>query len=146
MRTKLAVVLMTSACLGYALLSGERLVAFVQSGNLIGLAMAAGIAGVIGVSGALIVREIRFGASIAAMAKVLEAESGLPLNGVARTPAGRIEPASAESQFEKFRAAVEADETSWRNWYLLAVAYDDARDRPRARGAMRRAERLFRSN
>jgi len=145
MRAKIGVVLITTACLGYALLSLERLYAFAQSGDFIGLALAAGIAGVIGVSVVLIARELRFGASIADMAKVLEAESGLPLDDLPRTPAGRIEPASAESQFEEFKAAVEADETSWRNWYRLAVAYDDARDRPRARGAMRRAERLFRS-
>lgn len=145
MRTKLAVVLIASACVGYALLSFERLRAFAQSGGVIGMVIAAGIAGVLSISLLLIAREIRFGASMAAMAKVLESELGLPADDLPRTPAGRIEPASAEGQFEIFKAAVEADETSWRHWYRLAIAYDDARDRPRARAAMRQAERLFRS-
>jgi Flp pilus assembly protein TadD len=30
----------------------------------------------------------------------------------------------------------------WRAWYRLAIGYDDARDRKRARSAMREAVRL----
>jgi Flp pilus assembly protein TadD len=37
------------------------------------------------------------------------------------------------------RTRVEADPDSWARWFELAVAYDNAGDRKRARSAMRRA-------
>lgn len=146
MRAKVFVVAITAACLGYTLLSIERMRAFAQSGDVVGFLLAIAVGGVIAIASVLILREIRFGQSMAAMARILEQESALPADDLPRTAAGRVEQVSADARFEEFKAVVQADDLSWRNWYRLAIAYDDARDRKRARYAMRRAERLFRSD
>ena len=48
------------------------------------------------------------------MAKVLEAEGGLPADNLPRTPAGRIVRAAADQEFEKYRAETEAAPDDWR--------------------------------
>ena len=40
---------------------------------------------------------------------------------------------AADAAFADRQAEVEAEPDSWRGWYRLALAYDDAGDRPRAR-------------
>jgi Flp pilus assembly protein TadD len=104
------------------------------------------IAAVVIISGLLIAREIRFGISMSQMAHVLEAEQGLLADDLPKTQAGRVEKAAADAQFEVLKAAVESEPNSWRAWYRVAIGYDDARDRTRARGAMRTAEKLFRDS
>jgi Flp pilus assembly protein TadD len=54
-------------------------------------------------------------------------------------PSGRPERAAADALFETRREEVEAAPEDWQAWFRLALAYDDARDRRRARAAMRRA-------
>lgn len=47
--------------------------------------------------------------------------------------------------FERRREETEDTPDDWRCWFRLAVAYQDARDTPRARKAMQRAIALHRS-
>jgi Flp pilus assembly protein TadD len=54
-------------------------------------------------------------------------------------PSGRVDRAAADARFAERRAEVEAAPDDWRRWYRLALAYDDAGDRRRARAAMRTA-------
>ncbi|MEY4347688.1 MAG: hypothetical protein RIS43_107, partial [Actinomycetota bacterium] len=86
---------------------------------------------------------ILFGMSMNKMAAVLDAENALAEDTLPRTIDGRIDRDAADAQFEVFKAGVESDPDSWRAWYRLAIAYDDSRDRRRARTAMRTAEKLF---
>jgi predicted TPR repeat methyltransferase len=79
------------------------------------------------------------------MAKVLEAEGGLPVDNLPRTPAGRIVRAAADAEFEKYRVEAEVAPEDWRSWFRLSCAYDAAGDRKRARESMRDAVRLFRA-
>ncbi|MGH3333826.1 MAG: tetratricopeptide repeat protein, partial [Nocardioidaceae bacterium] len=58
-------------------------------------------------------------------------------------PSGRVDRTAADAVFGQRQAEVEADPASWRAWYRLGVAYDDAGDRTRAREAVRRAIGLF---
>ncbi len=146
MRAKLFAAAITAASFGYLLISLGRVQQFLETGIWLGLAFAAAIVGVVVVSAILIVREIRFGQSMAAMAGDLENSGELPADDMPRTAAGRIERDAADQRFEEYKSAVELDDKSWQNWYRLAIAYDDARDRRRARAAMRTAERLFRAN
>jgi hypothetical protein len=88
--------------------------------------------------------EIQFGLETQQMARELEAEGGLPLDKLPRRPSGRPERAAADAAFEKRRAAVEAAPDDWRSWFRLAIAYDDAGDRRRARQSMRQAATLRR--
>lgn len=144
MRARLFALTITLASVGYLILSIERIKQFVATGNTVGLFFAVAIAGVSVVSGILIWREIRFGMSMAAMAKELEQTNALPLDDLPKTADGRVVRDVADVRFERYKAAVEADGTQWQNWYLLAIGYDDARDRKRARAAMRTAEKLYR--
>ena len=89
-------------------------------------------------------REIQFGLESQQMARELEAEGGLPIDDLPRRPSGRIERAAADAAFERHRAAVEDTPSDWRSWYRLALAYDDAGDRRRARQSMRQAGMLRR--
>ncbi|MEU6436812.1 tetratricopeptide repeat protein [Streptomyces albidoflavus] len=73
------------------------------------------------------------------LAAELEAEGGLPVDELVRTPSGRVDRASADAVFARRRAETEDHPDDWRCWFRLAVAYHDARDTPRARQAMQRA-------
>lgn len=90
-------------------------------------------------------RELVFGVRSQQLGRTLAAEGGLPRDDLPRTPSGRIERAAADERFEEYRVQAAADPDDWRNWYRLAIAYDDARDRRRAREAMRTAIRLHAS-
>lgn len=74
-----------------------------------------------------------------ALAAQLDAEGGLPVDDLARTPSGRIDRDSADAAFARRQAETEDTPDDWRCWFRLAVAYQDARDTPRARKAMQRA-------
>ncbi len=66
-------------------------------------------------------------------------EGGLPVDDLPRTPSGRIEKDAADERFATYEQQVQEAPDDWRAWYRLAIGYDDARDRKRARAAMRRA-------
>jgi len=75
----------------------------------------------------------------------LAREGGLPVDELPRLPSGRPDPEAAKAEFPRYRAEVEADDRSWRAWLRLALAYDAAGDRGRARWATREALRRSRS-
>jgi hypothetical protein len=90
-------------------------------------------------------REVRFGLESQQMARELEAEGALPVDDLPRRPSGRPERTAADIAFDQRRAAAEAAPGDWRSWFRLALAYDDAGDRRRARQSMRQAGRLHRA-
>lgn len=90
-------------------------------------------------------RELLFGFRSQALGRQLGAEGGLPVDDLPRTPSGRIQKEAADARFAEYQEQVEGDPADWRRWYRLAIAYDDARDRKRARAAMRRAIALHRA-
>jgi hypothetical protein len=86
---------------------------------------------------------LRYGVHVQRLTRRLAAENGLPdVSGLARRPSGRIEHAAADAWFDQRKAELDAQPTDWRCWYRLAVAYDVAGDRRRARESMRQALRL----
>jgi hypothetical protein len=88
-------------------------------------------------------RELRFGFAMQRMGRALASEGGLPKDDLPRTAAGRTELAAADERFVSAQQDAVQRPEDWRVWYRLAIAYDDARDRRRAREAMREAIRLF---
>lgn len=136
----------------YSVVSVALLLGFVVillvSGQLIASGKGSGIG--IGVSAIVLValgtwflwQTFRFGRRSAALARELEAEGGLPVDELVRTPSGRIDRDSADAVFTKRKAEAEAAPDDWRSWFRLAVAYADASDTPRARKAMQRAIKL----
>lgn len=87
----------------------------------------------------VIVAELRFGQSTERLAQRLDEEGAAPEPELPRLASGRIERAAADALFEQRRLEVEAAPDDWRGWYRLALAYDYAGDRKRARAAMRTA-------
>lgn len=143
MRTKLLVAVMVVALLFYAVLIGFKGVAFVASGEPVAVVLGLGVL-VLPVLGVLLVwREIVFGRRSAELAAALEAEGGLPVDDLPRRPSGRVDRQAATERFDLRRAEVEAEPDSWRAWYRLALAYEDAGDRSRARAAVRKAIGLY---
>lgn len=144
-RTKIWVGAVTLLLVFYLVVSFQRSVLLLLDSN--GVAKAIGAAYlVLPLIGAwAMVRELLFGARTEQMARILEAEDGLPVDNLPRTPAGRIIREGADQEFELYRAEAEAAPADWRSWFRLSCAYDAAGDRKRARASMRDAVKLFRA-
>jgi uncharacterized membrane protein YccC len=100
---------------------------------------------VIAVVGAWVLwRSVQFGWRMQTLARILEAEGGLPADELPRRPSGRAERAAADALFARGQAETEASPGDWRTWFRLSLAYDDAGDRGRAREAARTAYALYR--
>lgn len=89
--------------------------------------------------------EILFGIRAERLGARLEREGGLPQDEVATSASGRIDRADADALFPRYQAEVEAAPEDWAAWYRLALVYDAAGDRKRARWATRTAIRLARA-
>ncbi|MEO8282665.1 MAG: hypothetical protein ABI568_04550 [Pseudarthrobacter sp.] len=145
-RTKIWVGAVTLLLVFYLVVSFQRSLLLLTDNNPAAKAIGAAYL-VLPIVGAwALIRELMFGARTEKMARILEAEGGLPVDDLPRTPAGRIIRAAADQEFEKYRAEAEAAPEDWRSWFRLSCAYDAAGDRKRARASMRDAGRLFRGN
>jgi hypothetical protein len=144
-RTKIWVGAVTLLLVFYLVVSFQRSVLLMSDPNPVAKAIGVGYLLLPVIGAWALVRELLFGARTERMAKILEAEGGLPEDNLPRTPAGRIIRAAADLEFEKYRTETEAAPEDWRSWFRLSCAYDAAGDRKRARASMRDAERLFRA-
>jgi cytochrome c-type biogenesis protein CcmH/NrfG len=138
-RTKVTLAVTVLVLLFYAALIGVKGVALLASGSfvaqLLGLALL-----LLPLLGLLLVwREIEFGRRTAVLARALEAEGGLPVDDLPRRPSGRVDRRAADDRFTRMRDETEARPEDWRSWFRLALAYDAAGDRTRARAAARHA-------
>lgn len=136
---RIGVAIMAVALAVYIVIAGERAIAFLRSGEPIGIAMGCALIILPVVAVWALGRELWFGARAAGLGRRLEAEGALPDDDVAVSPSGRVSRADGEAAFPKYRAAVEADPDDWRTWYRLGLAYDAAGDRRRARESIRKA-------
>lgn len=90
----------------------------------------------------ILIREVRFGATTQAMAKELREQNLLPEDNLPRLPSGRIVRQAADADFVQYKEEAEANPGRWQSWHRLALAYDAAGDRRRARDAMKTAMKL----
>jgi hypothetical protein len=95
-------------------------------------------------------REIQFGFATERLATALDEDEspggGLryeEIDGLPRSPGGRVDRGAADELFAKRKAETEAAPDDWRCWYRLAAAYHAAKDSSRARSAMRHAIKLY---
>ena len=139
MRTKATIAVMVLVVLAYSALLGVKGVALLRSGSIVGVLLGLAILAIPLVGIVLLVRELDFGRRCARLADTLAEEGGLPVDDLPRRPSGRVDRAAADAHFAEMRAAAEAEPDSWRAWFRLALAYDAAGDRPRAREAARHA-------
>ncbi|WP_105975543.1 tetratricopeptide repeat protein [Streptomyces geranii] len=139
MRAKLSYALTAAVLVFYFVLVGSRGIMLIQTGTLLTVTfgVAVLILPVIGVW--FLWKNTQFVRSANRLAAELEAEGGLPVDELRRTPSGRVDRDSADEVFARRKAETESAPNDWRNWFRLAVAYHDARDTPRARKAMQRA-------
>ncbi|MCU1518954.1 MAG: hypothetical protein JWQ75_3675 [Pseudarthrobacter sp.] len=143
-RTKIWVGAVTLLLVFYLVVSFQRSVLLLLDNNPAAKAIGAAYLVLPAIGAWAMIRELLFGARTEQMAKILEAEGGLPVDELPRTPAGRIVRSAADLEFEKYRAEAEAAPDDWRSWFRLSCAYDASGDRKRARASMRDAVRLFR--
>ena len=139
MRARIAAWVLAGVCGFYLLFIAQRSWVLIRSAEpvavVLGLALV--VLPVIGVW--VVVRELQFGMRTAELGRALAEAGGLPEDDLPRTAGGRVERAAADVRFAERQREVEADPDDWGAWFRLAVAYDDAGDRRRARSAMRTA-------
>jgi tetratricopeptide (TPR) repeat protein len=136
--------LMALLLLLYLVVAVTRAIAFLQSGQPVGVVIGVALL-VLPIIGAyLLVRELLFGLRATRLTRRLQAEGPLPGDDLPRRASGRVERAAADAAFTQYAEAAEARPDDWRAWLRLGLAYDMAGDRRRARGAVRRAIALSR--
>ena len=139
MRTRVTVAVMVLVVVFYAAFIGVRGIGLIRDGSPVAVVLGAALL-VLPVLGVLLVwREVEFGRRTAVLAATLEREGGLPVDDLPRRPSGRVDRGSADAEFVRMREQAEANPDDWRTWFRLALAYDAAGDRTRAREAARHA-------
>ena len=142
MSARIGAIVMAVLLALYIVLVGQRAILLVGSGDPVGIAMGIALIVLPLIAVWALGRELWFGVRAEQLARRLEAERALPDDIVVVRPSGRVEREDADAVFPAYRADVEAKPEDWRAWYRLAMAYDGAGDRRRARGAVRTAIRL----
>ncbi|AZM75166.1 hypothetical protein NC239_30725 [Streptomyces sp. G3] len=139
MRAKITYLVTAAVLVFYFVLVGSRGVLLIKTGTLLTVTfgVAVLILPVIGLW--FLWKNTQFVRRANALAAELDAEGGLPVDELKRTPSGRVDRESADAVFALRKAETEDSPGDWRTWFRLAVAYHDARDTPRARKAMQRA-------
>jgi cytochrome c-type biogenesis protein CcmH/NrfG len=123
----------------YFVLVGDRGVLLIADGRPVTVAFGLAVLVLPLIGAWFLWQTTRFARDAGRLGRELEAEGGLPVDDLARTPSGRIDRDAADAAFARRQAETEEAPDDWRNWFRLAVAYFDARDTPRARKAMQRA-------
>jgi tetratricopeptide (TPR) repeat protein len=143
---KLGAIVMTGLLGVYLALVGERSIALVASSEPVAVAIGSLMLFLPVVAAWGIFVELRFGLRIEKLGETLKQENAWPRFEFELRPSGRPTKDSAEAIFGNYRAMVENDESNWRTWFALGLAYDAAGDRARARKAMRKAIALGRTS
>lgn len=130
---------MTALVVMYLVLVAERSLALIGTADPIAIAIGSGMLFLPAVAFWGIFMELKFGLKIEKLGKQLQQEDSWPLFAFELRPSGRPTKDSAERVFEDFRNQVQIDQTNWKKWFALGLAYDAAGDRSRARKAMRKA-------
>jgi cytochrome c-type biogenesis protein CcmH/NrfG len=142
MRAKITYAVTALALLAYFVLAGSRGVMLIEVGTPVTVALGCAVLVLPVVGLWFLWKNTQFARKAEGLAAELEAEGGLPVDELKRTPSGRIDRDSADAVFARRKAETEAAPDDWRTWFRLAVAYHDARDTARARQAMQRAFQL----
>ncbi|WP_243761636.1 hypothetical protein [Streptomyces sp. YIM 98790] len=144
MRARLVYALLAVVLTVYFVMVGHRGILLVREGGPVAVPLGLAVL-VLPLLGAWFLwHSTRFAVQAGRLVRDLDAEGGLPVDDLPRTPAGRIDQDAADAAFARHRAETEAAPEDWRCWARLAIAYHDARDTPRARKAMQHAITLRR--
>ncbi|MCC3766627.1 hypothetical protein [Streptomyces sp. UNOC14_S4] len=139
MRAKIVYFALAAVLVVYFVLVGSRGVLLIEQGTVVTVTFGAAVLVLPFIGAWFLYKTTKFARDANRLARELEAEGGLPVDELVRTPSGRVDRDSADEVFTRRKAETEAAPDDWRTWFRLAVAYHDARDTPRARKAMQRA-------
>ena len=139
MRAKISYVITAAVLVFYFALVGSRGVMLIDAGTPLTVTLGVAVLVLPAIGLWFLWKNTQFVRRANQLAAELDAEGGLPVDELKRTPSGRIDRDSADEVFARRKAETEAAPDDWRSWFRLAVAYHDARDTPRARKAMQRA-------
>ena len=139
MRAKISYVITAAVLVFYFALVGSRGVMLIDAGTPLTVTLGVAVLVLPAIGLWFLWKNTQFVRRANQLAAELDAEGGLPVDELKRTPSGRIDRDSADEVFARRKAETEAAPDDWRSWFRLAVAYQDARDTPRARKAMQRA-------
>ena len=139
MRERVTYLVLAAVLVVYFGLVGDRGVILIEQGSPVTIAFGAAVLVLPLIGLWFLWHTTQFARRASRLARELDAEGGLPVDELVRTPSGRIDRDSADAVFVRRQAETEADPGNWRCWFRLAVAYHDARDTPRARKAMQHA-------
>ncbi|MDQ4008602.1 MAG: hypothetical protein M3211_10950 [Actinomycetota bacterium] len=138
-RPRLVAAVLVAVLVVYLVLVGYRGVLLVASSDPVAVTLGVGVL-LLPVVGAYVVwREVQFGFATQRLAGELAAAGRWPQEQLPTAPSGRPDRDAADAVFAVRRQDVQAAPQDWQAWFRLALAYEDARDRRRAREAMRRA-------
>jgi len=139
---RVAALIMAALLAVYLVLVGQRAVMFVLTGEPIAIVMGVALILLPIVGAWALVRELMFGFRTQKLVEQLDREGELPVDDLPKRASGRPLREAADAEFEVYKDAVENDETNWRDWFRLGLAYDASGDRRRARQALRTAIKL----
>lgn len=136
---KLGAIVMTGLLGVYLTLVWERSIGLVSSSEPVAAVIGALMLFFPALGAWGIFLELRFGLRIEKLGDRLKSEDSWPRFDFELRPSGRPTRESAEAVFGRYRELVTSDESNWKAWFTLGLAYDAAGDRGRARKAMRTA-------
>jgi hypothetical protein len=136
---KVGAILLSLITLIYLILMTNQAITLIQVDNSIAKIMGFALFGLPAVGIWSIIRELRFGLQVEALAKDVRTEGVWPMFNLELRPSGRPVRASAENNFAEYAELAEKSPDDWHSWFNLSLAYDAAGDSRRARGAMRTA-------
>ncbi|KZE22782.1 MULTISPECIES: hypothetical protein [Brevibacterium] len=138
-KAKIGAIVVSVLLAFYFVIMGQRAWILIREPDLVPKLMGVALF-VLPVVGAwALIMELLFGARMEKLARILEAEGGLPVDDLPRTPGGRIVQEAADEAFAQYQSEAEAAPEDWRSWFRLSCAYDASGDRRRARSTMRKA-------
>ncbi|MET0589771.1 MAG: hypothetical protein ABWZ77_01220 [Naasia sp.] len=123
----------------YIVLLGTRAVAFISTGEPVGVAIGIALLVLPFLGAYALYRELAFGVRSQRLVDRIAGEGSLPTDDLPRRASGRPERAAADAAFPAYREAAEREPDDWRSWLRLGLAYDASGDRRRARQAIRTA-------
>ena len=138
-KAKIGAIVVSVLLAFYFVIMGQRAWILIREPDLVPKLMGVALF-VLPVVGAwALIMELLFGARMEKLARILEAEGGLPVDDLPRTPGGRIVQEAADEAFAQYQSEAEAAPEDWRSWFRLSCAYDASGHRRRARWTMRKA-------